>query len=77
MLRVDGNAVIVLLAAGSDVRPATLLLLEIEARGVWKEEDGQEHTRQTKPRHNVEFGLCVDVVEQDGRSKGAKLATGR
>jgi hypothetical protein len=77
MLRVDRDTVILMLASSSNVRPTTLLLLKIEARRVWKEDNGQDHTGQTKPWYNVKFGLSADVVVQNRRGESAKLATGR
>src|ERR1700734_4115870 len=42
MLRVDGNPVILILAASADICPAALLLLEIKPRCIRKEDNGQK-----------------------------------
>lgn len=76
VLRVDGDAVVLVLAAGADVGPAALLLLEVEAGGVGQEEEGEQHAGQTEPRDDVEAGLHVDVVVQDGGHQGTELAGG-
>src|SRR5947209_6880043 len=48
MLRVDGNPVILGLAASANICPATLLLLEIKPRCIRKEDNGQNHTSQAE-----------------------------
>lgn len=76
MLGVDGDAVVVLLAARANVCPSALLLLEVETRGVREEECGEEHTGETEPGDDVKLGLDVDVVVEDGGEEGAELADG-
>ncbi len=74
MLRMDGNAVVFLGAPVPEVGPAALLLLEIEPGGVGEEEEGEQHAGETEPGDDVELGLVVDVVVQDGGQEGAGLA---
>lgn len=76
MLGVHGDTVVLGLASAADVLPAALLLLQVEAGGVWEEEEGEEHAGQAEPRHDVELRLCVDVVVEDGGEEGTKLADG-
>lgn len=78
MLGVDGNTVVLVGSALTDVAPSSLLLLEIETGGVGQEEPGKEHTSQTKPGNNVKSGLDGDVVVQNGGKQSTSLAkTGR
>lgn len=78
MLGVDGNTVVLVGAALTDVAPSSLLLLEVETGGVGKEEPGKEHTSQAKPGNNVESGLDRDVVVENGGEQSTSLAdTGR
>ena len=56
---------VVLLAAGADIGPAALLLLEVEASGVGKEEGRDQHAEKAEPRDEVELGLGRDVVVHD------------
>ena len=65
MLRMDGHTVVVLLAASADIGPAALLLLEVEAGGVGKEEGSDQHAEKAEPRDEVELSLGRDVVVHD------------
>ena len=76
VLPVNGNAVVVVLAAGTDACPATLLLLEIETGCVGQEGPGQESTDKTEPRNEVELCLGVDVVVQDRGKQSSSLTGG-
>ncbi len=76
MLRVHRDAVVLVLAAGADELPATFLLLEIEAGGIGQEEESDEHAGEAEPGDDVEFGLGVDVVVEDGGEEGAEFAAG-
>ena len=75
MLPVDGNAVVVVLPAGTNALPAALLLLEVKAGCIRKEDPGQQGTDETEPGNEVELGLGVDVVVQD-RSEQSSSLTG-
>lgn len=66
MLRVDGDTMVVLLAAGANELPATLLLLEVQVGGIGEEEDGEDDAGEAEPGDDVECLLGVDVVVQDG-----------
>lgn len=74
MLGVDSNTMVLLRLALTDISPATLLFLEIKTGGVGKEDPGQEHTSKTEPRNNVELGLGIDVVVEDGGEESTSLA---
>lgn len=74
MLPVDGDAVVFVFLACADVRPAALLLLEVEAGGIWEEQPGEECAGKTEPGDDVEFGLRVNVVVQNGGEKCTGLA---
>lgn len=74
MLRVDSNTMVLLRLALTDVSPAALLFLEIQTSGVGKEHPGQEHTSKTEPRNDVELGLSINVVVENGGEKSASLA---
>ena len=76
MLGVDGDTVVLGLAARTDICPSALLLFEIETGGVGKEEIGQDHARQTEPRDDVEFLLGSDVVVEHGGEESAHLTDG-
>lgn len=76
MLGVHGRTVVVLLATLAEVLPSALLLLQVKASGVGKEEGGDHSTSQAKPRHNIELGLGIDVVVQDGGQKRTSLTPG-
>ena len=76
MARVDGDAVVFLLPAGADVRPATFLLLEIQTGGIRKEDEGDDQTGETEPGHDQEASLGADVVVQNGRGEGTEFTTG-
>lgn len=76
MLGVHGDTVVLGLASAADVLPAALLLLQVEAGGVWEEEEGEKHAGQAEPWHDVELRLRVDVVVQDGGEEGTELANG-
>lgn len=76
VLGVHGRTVVLFLAAGAEVFPAALLLLQVQTSGIGKEEQGDESTGQTEPRDNVELGLGIDVVVQDGGEKGTSLTPG-
>ena len=71
---VDGDAVVVLGLAGADVAPPPLLLLKVKTGGVGEEQPGEDHAGETEPRHNVELGLGVDVVVENGGEKSTGLA---
>ena len=73
MLGVHGRAVVILLAALADIVPSPLLFLEIEARGIGKEQPGDEHAAEAEPRHDVELLLGGDVVVQHGGGQGAEF----
>lgn len=74
MLRVDGDAVVVLIAAGTDELPAAFLLLEVEAGGVGEEEDGEDDAGEAEPGNDVELLLDGDVVVHDGGGESAEFA---
>jgi len=74
VLWVDSDSVIFVTAAGAEVCPAAFLLLEIETGGVWEEEVGEEHAGQTEPWHEVELGLRIDVVVENGSEERASLS---
>ena len=76
MLGVDGDAVVVVLAAGADELPAALLLFEIEACGFGQEDEGEDHAAETKPGDGVEDLGDGDVVVEDGGGEGAEFAAG-
>ncbi len=76
VLRVHGDAVVFVFAAGADELPATLLLFEVEAGGVGEEEEGDEHADEAEPGDDVEFRLGVDVVVEDGGEEGAEFTPG-
>jgi len=60
----------------TDIYPPSLLLLEIQPSGVWKENPGDHGTRESKPRDNIEFGRSVDVVVEHRGEAGARFPTG-
>lgn len=73
MLWVDGWAVVFALAATAEEVPAALLLLEIQAGGIWEEEPSENHARQAEPGDDVEFGLGVDVIVEDGSEESTEF----
>jgi len=73
---VDGNTVVVVLTTGTDVSPAAFLLLEVETGGVGHEDEGEEHAEETEPWDEVELGLRVDVVVDDGSKESTHLTPG-
>lgn len=75
MLGMNRNTVVVTFTARADVLPATFLLLEVETRSIWKEEQGDEHAKETEPRHDVEYLLGGNVVVQNSCGQGTKFAT--
>jgi hypothetical protein len=76
VLGVDGDAVVVMLAALADVPPAALLLLQIQTGSVGEEEQGQEHAGQTEPGDDVETLLDTDVRVENGGQECAELPAG-
>ena len=54
MLGVDCDAMVVMLPAGTDELPATLLFFEIETGCIWEEEKGDKHAHETEPWHDEE-----------------------
>lgn len=78
MPRVHCDAVVLVSFVITDISPATLLLLEIEAGSIWEEEPGEEHANEAEPRNNVEFGLVADIVVKDRGEESTSLThTGR
>ena len=75
MFGVNSNTMIVALSASANELPSAFLFLEIETRGVWKEEKGDEHATETEPRNHVELLNGVDVVIHDSCSQGTELTT--
>lgn len=71
---VDGDAVVVFGLAGADVAPPALLLLEVKTGGVGEEQPGEDHTGETEPGNDVELGLGIDVVVENGGEKRTSLA---
>jgi hypothetical protein len=63
-------------ATGSNITPSAFLLLEIETSSVWQEDEGENRTDQTKPRHNVELHLGADVIVHDGGGERTQLSDG-
>jgi len=76
VLGVDGDSVVVSFTAIADVLPATLLLLEIKAGGVGKEEPGEEGTAKTKPGNDHEACGDIDVVVKHSSEKSTHLSSG-
>ena len=78
MLGVDGDAVVVEAATLADVLPSALLLLEIEAGGVWEPDGREHHTEKAEPGDEVELGLGAlgSIVVHEGCEQGAQLAYG-
>lgn len=76
VLRVDGDAVVVLFPPGSDEDPSALLLLQIKAGGIGHEHHVEDQTCKAKPGDDIEFGLGVDVVVEDRCRQGSELAHG-
>lgn len=77
MLGVNSNSVIFLGFTIADISPTTFLLLEVEASSVGEEEPRKQHTRKAEPWHNVEPGLVVDIVVEDGGEQSTSLAHAR
>ncbi len=65
VLGVDSNTVVVVAAAGADVAPAALLLLEVEPWSIGQEEESEQHTGEAEPGDEVELSLVVDIVVED------------
>ena len=76
MLGVHRDTVVVGLTACADILPPAFLFLEVETGGIWKEKQGDEHTSEAEPWHDVEFHLCGDVVVQDGGCQRTKFTAG-
>lgn len=75
---VDGNTMVLVGLAVTDVAPSSLLLLEVETSGVGEEKPGQEHASKAEPWDDVESGLDVDVVVQNRSKQSTGLSkTGR
>lgn len=71
-----GRTVVLMLATLAETLPAALLLLQVQTGGIGKEQRGDQSTTETKPGHDVELGLGIDVVVQDGGQKGTGLTPG-
>lgn len=74
MFRMDGDAVIIVLAAFAQVVESTFLFFEIETGCVWEPEERHYHARETKPWNDVEFRLRIDVIIQNTRSESAEFS---
>ena len=74
MLGVHGDAVVVLFFSGANVRPATLLLLQVQTRCVREEQPRHKGACETEPWHDVELGLRVDVVVEYRGEEGTGLS---
>ena len=76
MLGVHRHAMVVLLAAGADERPADLLLLEVEPGGVGQKDKSNQGAGQAEPGNDVEFLLVGDVIIHDRGGEGTEFAAG-
>lgn len=72
----NGNAVVLVCTASLDVGEVTFLLLKVETSGVGQEDVGEDKAQDAEPGDDVEAGLSIDVVVDDGRGEGTKLAAG-
>lgn len=76
MSGVDSDAVVLIFAAGDDIRPSPFLFLEIETGGVRHEDCGQNHSKETKPGDEVELLLGREIVVKDSGEKSPELTPG-
>ncbi|KAI6754327.1 hypothetical protein HG530_012841 [Fusarium avenaceum] len=72
--RVDRNTMVLALLAITDITPTALLLLKIETGGIRKEDPSEKHAKEAKPGNDIELGLVIDVVVEDGGEQSAGLA---
>lgn len=75
MLWVNGDTMIFIFPSGTDVRPSTFLLLQIETSRVGKENERDNSASQAKPGNDQEASWHTNVVVQDSCCKCSKLAT--
>lgn len=71
--RVHSGTVVLGLTSLTDVHPAALLFTEVQTSGVRKEQQGQDSTSKTEPRHNKELHLGAGVGTDDGNDERTEL----
>lgn len=76
VLGVNGGPVIIIRTATANAVPPTFLLLQVKTSGIRKEEEGKDHATESKPRDNVELGLRVDVVVENGGQQSTAFTGG-
>jgi len=75
--RVNGNAVVLVRTALTDVLPSPLLLTEIQTCGIWHEENSEEETSESEPGDDPEaFVGAQNVIVEDGGGQCTQLASG-
>ena len=77
MFRVDGDTMILMLAARANELPAALLLLEIEARRIRQEEECEQRTCEAEPGYDMKFLSRGNIVVHDGGGEGTELSDSR
>ena len=75
MFGVNSNTMIVALSASTNELPSAFLFLEIETRGIWKEEKGDEHATEAEPTNHVKLLNGGDVTVHDSCGQGTELTT--
>lgn len=73
MIGVNSRTMVIILAAGTDECPTTLLLLQVETGCVGEEKQGQNHATETEPCDDVELLRRRDVVVHNGSHEGTEF----
>lgn len=62
MSGVDGDTVVLLSSACSDIRPVSVLLSKIKSSRVGDKDESDDPTGESKPANDPELGVIVDIV---------------
>ena len=74
MMRMDCDAVVVLLATLTEIVESAFLFFEVKTGGIREEERCEDHASKAKPWHHVEFLLGGDIVVHDGCGQSTELS---